>query len=235
MTFIYKYKFQGQERQDELGLNWDSFKYRNYDPALGRFMCIDPLTEKYNTWSPYVFSGNRVVDSRELEGLEPVDYRADDNYKNLVVVTLGYDGTNRPEGSTQNISPDNALGTIQGSGNLSVVHYASSQTDSTQNDMLGTIKSFQSAHPDGQVIMVGHSGGADNNVELAKNNPDIKINMMITLDARDPKQTGWTDTNIPSNVSSSINYYQNQDSLNLVSDRKMDEAGGYRCAGHQSG
>jgi RHS repeat-associated protein len=67
-----KYKFQGQERQDELGLNWDSFKYRNYDYAIGRFMSIDPLTEEYHTWSPYVFSGNRVVDSRELEGLEPL-------------------------------------------------------------------------------------------------------------------------------------------------------------------
>ncbi len=35
-------------------------------------MSIDPLTEKYNTWSPYVFSGNRIIDFRELEGLEPV-------------------------------------------------------------------------------------------------------------------------------------------------------------------
>jgi RHS repeat-associated protein len=67
----YKYKFQGQERQDELGLNWDSFKWRNYDYAIGRFISIDPLTEKYNTWSPYAFSGNRVIDARELEGLEP--------------------------------------------------------------------------------------------------------------------------------------------------------------------
>ncbi|MFM2214173.1 MAG: hypothetical protein RL427_1436 [Bacteroidota bacterium] len=66
-----KFKFQGQERQDELGLNWDSFKYRNYDYAIGRFMNIDPLTEEYNTWSPYAFSGNRVIDARELEGLEP--------------------------------------------------------------------------------------------------------------------------------------------------------------------
>jgi len=71
----YKYKFQGQERQDELGLNWDSFKWRNYDYAIGRFMNIDPLTEKYNTWSPYVFSGNRVIDARELEGLEPMESR----------------------------------------------------------------------------------------------------------------------------------------------------------------
>lgn len=67
----YKYKYQGQERQDELGLNWDSFKWRNYDYAIGRFISIDPLTEEYDTWSPYVFSGNRVIDARELEGLEP--------------------------------------------------------------------------------------------------------------------------------------------------------------------
>ncbi|MFV0149251.1 DUF1990 family protein [Empedobacter falsenii] len=67
----YKYKYQGQERQEELGLNWDSFKWRNYDPAIGRFFNVDPITEKYVDWAPYVFSGNRVVDSRELEGLEP--------------------------------------------------------------------------------------------------------------------------------------------------------------------
>ncbi|WP_415711172.1 RHS repeat domain-containing protein [Flavobacterium branchiophilum] len=71
-----RYRFQGQERQDELGLNWDSFKWRNYDYAIGRFMSIDPLTEDYMDWGPYVFSGNRVIDSRELEGLEPVSVKA---------------------------------------------------------------------------------------------------------------------------------------------------------------
>lgn len=73
----YNYKYQGQERQDELGLNWDNFKWRNYDYAIGRFMSIDPLSEKYNTWSTYAFSGNRVVDARELEGLEPVEVGKD--------------------------------------------------------------------------------------------------------------------------------------------------------------
>ncbi len=65
-----KYKYQGQERQDELGLNWDSFKWRNYDYAIGRFMSVDPLSEKYNWQSNYVFGSNQVVHSRELEGLE---------------------------------------------------------------------------------------------------------------------------------------------------------------------
>lgn len=67
----YDYKFQNQELQDELGLNWYSFKWRNYDPATGRFMSVDPLAESYPDWGPYVFSGNRVIDARELEGLEP--------------------------------------------------------------------------------------------------------------------------------------------------------------------
>lgn len=68
----YDYRFQGQELQDDHDLNWYSYRFRNYDPAIGRFFNVDPLTEEYHDWGEYVFSGNRVVDSFELEGLEPV-------------------------------------------------------------------------------------------------------------------------------------------------------------------
>jgi len=64
----YKYRYQGQELQET---GFYSFKWRNYMPDIGRFFNIDPLAEKYPTWAPYVFSGNRVIDARELEGLEP--------------------------------------------------------------------------------------------------------------------------------------------------------------------
>jgi len=64
------YKYQGQERQDELGLNWDSFKWRNYDSAIGRFISIAPLTEEYAYNSPYAFQENKMGMGRELEGLE---------------------------------------------------------------------------------------------------------------------------------------------------------------------
>jgi len=65
----YQYGFQGQERQFETG--WNSFKWRNSIPELGRFFNVDPLSEKYHSWTPYAFSGNRLIDARELEGLEP--------------------------------------------------------------------------------------------------------------------------------------------------------------------
>ncbi|WP_353151451.1 DUF6443 domain-containing protein [Chryseobacterium sp.] len=70
ITPNYTYSSQGQEKQTETG--WSSYRWRNYDAAMARFFNVDPLAEDYNTWSTYAFSGNRVVDARELEGLEPV-------------------------------------------------------------------------------------------------------------------------------------------------------------------
>jgi len=51
-------------------LGWDSFKYRNYDYAIGRFMSIDPLAEGYVYNGTYNFAENSVVANAELEGLE---------------------------------------------------------------------------------------------------------------------------------------------------------------------
>ena len=73
----YKYKFQGQERQEDLNLGWDSFKYRNYDYAIGRFFNVDPLAAKYPYNSMYAFQENKLGLGRELEGLELI-YRDKD-------------------------------------------------------------------------------------------------------------------------------------------------------------
>lgn len=67
---FHKYDFQNQERQDELGLNWLQFKYRMHDPAIGRFVSIDPLAEDYVHNSTYAFAENKVIKYNELEGLE---------------------------------------------------------------------------------------------------------------------------------------------------------------------
>lgn len=64
--------FQGQRFDDDLGLNWVQFKWRNHDPQIGRFIEIDPLSEKYVYNSTYAFSENKVISHVELEGLEAV-------------------------------------------------------------------------------------------------------------------------------------------------------------------
>ncbi|MCS3533072.1 hypothetical protein [Chryseobacterium sp. JUb7] len=77
LTPTYFYSQQEQEKQLDTG--WSSFKWRNYDPTMARFFNIDPLSEKYNYQSHYNFSENRVIDGRELEGLEWKSTRDDAN------------------------------------------------------------------------------------------------------------------------------------------------------------
>jgi RHS repeat-associated protein len=69
-----KIRFQGQEHIDDLNLGWDSFKWRNHDPTLGRFFNVDPLAEEFVYNSTYAFAENSVIRYRELEGLEKIDF-----------------------------------------------------------------------------------------------------------------------------------------------------------------
>lgn len=68
-----RFGFQGQEMDnEEKGVGDDIyFSFREFDSRLGRFISRDPLIRKYPYFSPYSFSGNRLIDAVELEGLEP--------------------------------------------------------------------------------------------------------------------------------------------------------------------
>ena len=83
-TIDQRFKFQSQEHISDLGLNWDSFKWRNHQPDLGRFFNVDPLSEKFYYNSPYAFSENRVTSGIELEGLEFMSMHEDKQFNDLM-------------------------------------------------------------------------------------------------------------------------------------------------------
>lgn len=71
----YKYKYNGKEYQDELGLNLYDFGFRNYDPAIGRWMNIDPLADERDWMTPYNYVQNSPMVRIDPFGL--TDFKLD--------------------------------------------------------------------------------------------------------------------------------------------------------------
>ncbi len=46
------------------------YGFRIYNPRLGRFLSVDPLTKDYPFYTPYQFSGNKPIWAKDLDGKE---------------------------------------------------------------------------------------------------------------------------------------------------------------------
>jgi RHS repeat-associated protein len=96
--------FQQQELLSDLDLNLYHYKYRMHDPAIGRFISVDPLATDYPQYSPYAFSGNAVTAGVELEGLEPAFIFRIVKFVSPVAVNVSYAKTTHGTNIGFNIS-----------------------------------------------------------------------------------------------------------------------------------
>jgi RHS repeat-associated protein len=69
---IYRYGFNGKENDNEVKGegNQQDYGMRIYDPRLGKFLSVDPLTMEYPWYSPYQFAGNKPIWAIDLDGTE---------------------------------------------------------------------------------------------------------------------------------------------------------------------
>ena len=72
LNYDYRYGFNGKEDDKDFGDKQliQDYGFRLYNPALVRFLSVDPLAPSYPWYTPYQFAGNKPITYVDLDGLE---------------------------------------------------------------------------------------------------------------------------------------------------------------------
>jgi len=180
----YDYRYNGKEYQDELGLNLYDYGARNYDPAIGRWMNMDPLAEASRRFSPYVYALNNPVFFIDPDGMMAID-------SDELVVTGSPGNVNSFKGEV-----NKGLG---GGYNLNVGANGTASLDST--GIQGPMTEQQTALYD-----TLNSAITDSNVtsvDIVSNNTSVEIGQFDSgkIDIADAKKLGSSDLTTPQFIS----------------------------------
>ncbi len=120
---LLRFGFNGKENDNEVkGTgNQQDYGFRVYDPRLGKFLSVDPLTKAYPMLTPYQFASNRPIDGIDIDGLEyysiHIKEAADGTRTKLFTVNY----TNVEQANMSNVSTAQGFGP-RGEGVSYVVH-----------------------------------------------------------------------------------------------------------------
>ena len=62
--------FNDKEIVNEADLDWYEYGFRNYDPQIGRFVQLDPMTDDFPDLTPYQYASGDPIANIDLDGLE---------------------------------------------------------------------------------------------------------------------------------------------------------------------
>jgi RHS repeat-associated protein len=104
----FRYGFNGKENDNEVKGegNQQDYGLRIYDPRLGKFLSVDPLTKSYPHYTPYSYAGNKPIKFIDLDGAEEANNTGDYNFNNLMNWVGGHSPNDNP------FNKDNPIGKL---------------------------------------------------------------------------------------------------------------------------
>jgi len=96
----YRFGFNGKEGDSEgLGGGQSTYDYgfRIYNPAIARFLSLDPLTITYPWLTPYQFAGNMPIAAIDIDGLENIVATKRMDKNNNPIITIVHINVSNPD------------------------------------------------------------------------------------------------------------------------------------------
>ena len=103
-SLVNRYQYNGKEFETDLGLMWNDYGARWYDPQRSVWGQIDPLAEKYAAWSGYNYVLNNPIKLLDKDGRKPDNY-----YRNQRGDLLAVVRTNDTQDNFYTVKNDNKV------------------------------------------------------------------------------------------------------------------------------
>lgn len=140
---VQPYKYNGKELDRKNGLDWYDYGARMYDAALGRWHAVDPMNEKYYSWSPYTYCKNNPVLRIDLDGKDDYVISRSGRLFNETPIDK------RGKGSTDNLylSSDRSISVTVNQGLLGEMHsmQAKEQKENRVKKSYGSTQDLETA------------------------------------------------------------------------------------------
>jgi hypothetical protein len=177
-----------------LKTDWYDYGFRFYDPVLGRFVCSDPLSDKFHWVSPYNYAENSPIACIDFWGLQKVYFMSgikekkgfQNSYSAARSTTAGKAFTKalKAKGQTHY---DVAYFELKGTNNSGVSTILSSENDDVRKTIRKpevssnlnpeTFDYYFKNNPDKELILIGvdlHTNNDENNAkEIVKDGEEI--------------------------------------------------------------